>query len=356
MPDSKPAAIPGGGEMQLSEGRKSARPNPTSANYTLFRVSALLTIDAGSAIGQGRLRCEVHVPQQTLVAQTHKSRASYPRSSEELFEQDTPETSLVEFSSHSTDLASVDVSDVFGKRYTTERGIVVEWAPYKDGQQVWQAGPAERPAEGRPGTALRLDLAHHSEAGGCACPARVETGAGSATVRTAGSLSPARARRAARAPPRSLCRPCSASGWRARCPSALRRQRRAHRDRVLGARGRDAARPPRPRRSGRIAGIRSWTLATTSFGRRRDDRAAVEPAVVEAAILVVLPLLAGADAGEGERLAAVDREAPGLARLLRVLRLHPLVEAVGDDQAAVAELADQRRVGAARGRGSRLWR
>ena len=126
---------------------------------------------------------------------------------------------------------------------------------------------------------------------------------------------------------------------------------------------------PRPRRSrsgrsqaasasapGRIAGIRSWTLATTSFGRRGDDRAAVEPAVVEAAVLLVLPLLAGADAGEGEGLAAVDGEAPGLARLLGVLGLHPLVEAVGDDQAAVAELADQRARRRGSRSGSRLWR
>ena len=51
-----------------------------------------------------------------------------------------PETSLVEFSSHSTELASVEVGDVFGKRYTTEKGIVVEWAPYQVGRQVWQLG------------------------------------------------------------------------------------------------------------------------------------------------------------------------------------------------------------------------
>lgn len=187
LPSSKRVAIPGGGQMQLSEAEiRSTEPN--ISDYTLFRVSAVLSIEAGSAVGQGRLRCSVQVPSRTIVAQTAKSRASYPRSSEDLFEQDTPETSLVEFSSHSTDLASVEVSDVFGKRYTEQRGIVVEWAPYKIGQQGWQLGLPS----GRPEQALNLPFASIwrttvTPAARMACT--VETAAGSATVRTAGSLS-----------------------------------------------------------------------------------------------------------------------------------------------------------------------
>jgi hypothetical protein len=186
LPSSKPVAIPGGGKMRLSEAEiRSTEPN--ISDYTLFRVSAVLTIDAGSAVGQGRLRCSVRVPSRTIVAQTSKSRASYPRSSEDLFEQDTPETSLVEFSSHSTDLASVEVSDVFGRRYTEERGIVVEWGPYRIGQQVWQLGLPN----GRPKQALELPFVSIwrttvTPKARMACT--IETAAGSATVRTAGSL------------------------------------------------------------------------------------------------------------------------------------------------------------------------
>jgi hypothetical protein len=187
LPSSKRVAIPGGGQMQLSEAEiRSTEPN--ISDYTLFRVSAVLDIDAGSAVGQGRLRCSVHVPSRTIVAQTARSRATYPRSSEDLFEQDTPETSLVEFSSHSTDLASVEVSDVFGKRYTEEKGIVVEWAPYRTGQQVWQLGLPS----GRPKQALKLPFASIwrttiKPAARMECT--IETAAGAATVRTAGSLS-----------------------------------------------------------------------------------------------------------------------------------------------------------------------
>src|SRR5260221_240541 len=125
-------------------------------------------------------------------------------------------------------------------------------------------------------------------------------------------------------------------------------QRRAHRDRVL-----DLQVWSQPGRLGLGAGQDRRHpvvhLGDDLVRRRSDDRAAVEPAVLEATVLLVLPLLAGADAGECEGLTAVDGEAPRLARLLRILGLHPLVEAVGDDQAAVAELADQRGVGAAGG-------
>jgi hypothetical protein len=186
LPDSKKAAIPGGGEMQLTEaGIRSTEQN--IGEYSLFRTSALLTISRGAAIGHGRLRCSIQVPKRTIVAKTHNSRASYPRSSEELFEQDTPETSLVEFSSHSTDLASVDVSDIFGKRYTTEKGIVVEWAAYRIGQQVWKLGlPSGRPKEDLKLPFVSIWRTTVKPAAHMSCT--VETAAGSATVRTAGSL------------------------------------------------------------------------------------------------------------------------------------------------------------------------
>jgi hypothetical protein len=186
LPDSRKVAIPGGGQMQLTDADiRSTEEN--AGEYTLFRTAALLTIDRGSAIGQGRLRCAIEVPKRTIIAKTPKSRASYPRSSEELSEQGTTENSLVEFSSHSTDLALVELSDIIGTRYTEEKGIVVEWAPFRIGQQVWQFGlPAGRPKED-----LTLPLASiwrttTDPAAKIACT--IETGAGKATVRTAGQL------------------------------------------------------------------------------------------------------------------------------------------------------------------------
>lgn len=186
MPDSKRAPIPGGGEMQLTD----ASIRSTEANvsdYTLYRTSAVLTISAGSAIGHGRLRCSIRVPKQTIVAKTPKSRASYPRSSEELSEQETTESSLVEFSSHSTDLALVELGDVIGKRYTREKGIVVEWAPYRIGQQVWKYGlPGGQPSEDLTLPFASIWRTTTSPAAKIACT--VENSAGSATVKTSGAL------------------------------------------------------------------------------------------------------------------------------------------------------------------------
>jgi hypothetical protein len=187
MPDSDSAAIPGGGEMRLTDGLIRATEENVS-DYTLYQTSALLTIEAGSAVGQGRLRCSIRVPKQTIVAKTTTSRASYPRSSDELAEQEAPERPLIEFSSHSTDLASVELGDTLGKRYTEMPGIVVEWAPFRIGQQVWQWGlPSGRPEED-----LRLPFASiwrttASPAAKVACT--IETAGGTATVRTSGSLS-----------------------------------------------------------------------------------------------------------------------------------------------------------------------
>jgi hypothetical protein len=187
LPDSAPAAIPGGGSMQLTEaGIRATEPN--AGSYTLYRVAAALKIDAGSAIGHSRLRCAVQVPRQTIVAKTINSRASYPRSSEDLIKQPMTEESLVEFSSHSTDLAVVELSDALGEAYTNTPGITVEWAPFRIGQQVWRWGlPGGRPQE-----PMRLPFASIwrttvSPAAKISCT--IETAAGKATVRTAGSLS-----------------------------------------------------------------------------------------------------------------------------------------------------------------------
>lgn len=186
LPDSKKAAIPGGGEMQLTEAALRTT-EPNVSDYTLFRSSALLTISAGSAVGHARLRCSIRVSKRTIPAKTPKSRASYPRSSEELSEQETSETSAVEFSSHSTDLASVEMVDIIGKRYTRQKGIVVEWAPFQIGQQVWKYGlPAGRPSEDLTLPFASIWRTTAKPAAEIACT--VENSGGTATVRTAGAL------------------------------------------------------------------------------------------------------------------------------------------------------------------------
>jgi hypothetical protein len=186
--NSKPVAIAGGGGMQISNAAiRAAEPN--LSGYRLFRVAAVLKIDAGSAIGQGRLSCRTNVPRRTIPAQTPGSRASYPRSSsgEDLAKQEpVSDTVLVEFNSHGTELASVELGDAFS-RFTTEPGLLVSWPSYHPATQVWQWGLPD----GRPGEPLELGFAsiwRTTVPPSARISCTIETAIGKATTRTAGKL------------------------------------------------------------------------------------------------------------------------------------------------------------------------
>ncbi|MBW8058910.1 MAG: hypothetical protein FVQ78_00970 [Solirubrobacterales bacterium] len=184
LPDSAPAAIPGGGEMRLSgAGIRVAAPNVSG--YRLYRVAAVLTIDAGSAAGRGRIRCPIRVQRRTIVARTPNRRASYPRPSEELIKQEVPPSSIVEFNARGTDLAAVELSDAFHE-FTGARGVTVEWAPYRQGVQEWVWGlPPGRPAE--PLSLAFASIWRTTGTPGVRIACTVETATGSATTATAGT-------------------------------------------------------------------------------------------------------------------------------------------------------------------------
>jgi hypothetical protein len=151
IPNSKDASIPGGGAMRITNAQISASEENVSG-YKLFRVSAVLKIDAGSAVGHARVRCRTDVPRRTIPAKTPGSRASYPRSSsgEDLLKQDFPEDILVEFNSHGSDAATLEFNDALS-RFVNQPGVVVSWPPYRQALQEWQwglpSGPLERPLE-----------------------------------------------------------------------------------------------------------------------------------------------------------------------------------------------------------------
>jgi hypothetical protein len=187
LPDSKAAAIPGGGSTQLSEG--GIRVSETNlSGYRIYRVAALLTIDAGSAVGKGRVRCSTRVPGSAIATHTPGSRADYPRSSsgESLIKQEVPEVALVEFNSHGTELGTLELGDAFGE-FVNEPGVVVSWSPFHKGIQEWQWGLPG----GKPKKPLELGFASFwrtTSTPAAKVKCTVQTGAGSTTVRTAGTL------------------------------------------------------------------------------------------------------------------------------------------------------------------------
>jgi hypothetical protein len=184
--DSKREAVPGGGgEMQLvGAGIRATGSN--ASGYSLYRSLAVLEISAGAPVGSSRIDCSMRAPEGSEVAQTHNHRASYPRSSEELYEQEVPEVLLLEFSSHGDELAVVDVTDL-PKRFATERGINLVWPEYTLRHEGWHWFlPPGKPTEDLVFPFISVWKSTAVPSVKIACT--VNTSAGKTTVRTAGSL------------------------------------------------------------------------------------------------------------------------------------------------------------------------
>ena len=134
LADSKPVPGPGGhGEMSLVDNAIHATGTNVSG-YSLFDVASTLRVSAGSPIGRSKALCAVSVGHGSEIAQSSGGlRATYPRSSEAgIYGQEVPETVLMDFSSHSSELASLEVPDR-PRRFTTEPGVKVGWPEYKLG-------------------------------------------------------------------------------------------------------------------------------------------------------------------------------------------------------------------------------
>jgi hypothetical protein len=134
--DSKAVPIAGGkGEMKLTEARIRSTGTNVSG-YSIFITSSKLTVSAGSPIGDGRIICAVKAPKGTEVAQSSGGlRGTYPRSSEDgIYNQEVPETVLMDFSSKSSELAVLEFPDR-PRRFTTEQGVKVEWPEYEVGTE-----------------------------------------------------------------------------------------------------------------------------------------------------------------------------------------------------------------------------
>lgn len=187
IPDSKPVAVPGGEQtMQLTDGAIRATGTNVSG-YLLYRASSRLRIEAGAPVGGSRIVCSMKAAGRTEIAQTSGGlRATYPRSSVGLFNQEVPEVILLDFSSHGTELAVVEL-DGLPERFTTEKGVKLEWPKYVVGtEHIEYFLPAGKPKQ-------ELELPFETVWRSTAVPAAkvactLTTSAGEATVRTAGAL------------------------------------------------------------------------------------------------------------------------------------------------------------------------
>jgi hypothetical protein len=187
LPDSPPATIPAGGSMRLQDGGLRASEDNIEGER-IFRVASVLRIDARSAVGQARVRCRMSGGQGAELGRTVNSRGAFPRSSGEynLTKQEVPESVGVRLPIQGAEYASLELGDAF-EAFTELPGVVVSWMPHRTYSQEWQWGLPEGPLQ------EPLDLAFASfwrTAGklDAQVSCTVETGAGKATVHTAGEL------------------------------------------------------------------------------------------------------------------------------------------------------------------------
>lgn len=187
IPDSPAAAIPGGGSMRLAEG--GLRTTEENINgERVFRATSVLRIEAGSAVGQARVRCRMSGGGAEL-GRTVNSRGAFPRSSGEynLTKQEVPESIGIRLPIQGAEFASLEMGDAFST-FTDLPGVVVSWQPHRTYSQEWQWGLPQ----GRLQERLALGFASFWRTSGqvsVKASCTLETGAGKAAVKTAGELS-----------------------------------------------------------------------------------------------------------------------------------------------------------------------
>jgi hypothetical protein len=187
LPDSKAVAVPGGTEkMQLVDGFIRSTGTNVSG-YNAFQVATELRIGAEAPIADSHIICTIHGGPGAEIGRSQGGlRTLYPRSSDGIYTQPGPETVVLDFSSHGTEFAALDVSDL-PQKWTTERGIKLDWPEYEPGTEhlnYFNAG-------GKPKQELVLPFdaiwrSTKPPAASVACT--VKTSAGKATVETAGEL------------------------------------------------------------------------------------------------------------------------------------------------------------------------
>jgi len=181
--DSQTTPVPGGkGTMQLVATNIRATGTNVSG-YSLFTAGSTLKISAGSPIGGARILCSVKAHKGTEVAQSAGGlRGTYPRSSEEgIYNQEVPETVLMDFSSHSSELATLEVLDR-PQRFTTEKGVKLEWPEYEVGTEHLKYFISGKPKKDLELPFFTIWRTTKVPAAGIACT--LETSAGKATVTT----------------------------------------------------------------------------------------------------------------------------------------------------------------------------
>lgn len=186
VPDSKAVAVPGGTQkMQLVEGKIRSTGTNVSG-YNLFQIATVLEIEKEAPIGGSRVICSIHAPNAEIGQTKGGLRGLYPRSSEGgIFKQEVPETVLIDFSSHGSEFAVLEVNDL-PTQWTNERGVKLEWPEFEEGTEHLKYFITPKPKHDLKLPFNSIWRSTHPPKAEVACT--LQTSAGKATVETAGSL------------------------------------------------------------------------------------------------------------------------------------------------------------------------
>jgi len=187
LPDSPPQALPGGGSMRLEDGGLRV----TEANINgerVYRATSVLRIEAGSAVGQARVRCRMRGGPGAELGRTVNSRGAFPRSSGEynLTKQEVPGSVGIRLPIQGAEFASLEMEDAFAA-FTELPGVVVSWMPHRTDSQEWQWGLPK----GRLEEPLTLGFASFWRSAGevaAQTSCTLETADAKASVRPSGTL------------------------------------------------------------------------------------------------------------------------------------------------------------------------
>jgi len=185
--DSRSVPVPTGkGEMQLTDTNIRATGTNVSG-YSLYIVSSALNVSAGAPISDSKVLCAIKAPKETEIAQSGGDlRATYPRSSENgIYSQEVPETVLMDFSSHGGELASLEVPDR-PQRFTSEKGVKVEWPNFKIGEERIEYAIAGKPTKDL--VLPFFTVWRTTDVPSAKIRCTLKTAAGEATVRTRAAL------------------------------------------------------------------------------------------------------------------------------------------------------------------------
>jgi hypothetical protein len=139
LPDSAKVEVPGnpGTKMQLTDAKLQST-GTNDAGYALFRTLATARIEKGVKLEEGsKLLCSIHTG--VLIAQSAgegELRMLYPRSSETgIYGQPVGEEVVAQFASHGHLSAVLVINEDLHARYTTVKGVKLEWPEYELGTE-----------------------------------------------------------------------------------------------------------------------------------------------------------------------------------------------------------------------------